>query len=44
MGEQTIWCWIKEHIGSTGFRVFLWSVSMTQDEYFNFLEGQWSQR
>lgn len=35
MGKQTFFQWVKEKIGGIGFRVFLWSIEMTQDEYIS---------
>lgn len=40
MDKETAWQWIKEKIGGIGFRVFLWSVGMTQDEYLAAIEQQ----
>ena len=40
MGEATLWSWIKEIIGGWAFRIFLWSASMTEDEYFTFIYNQ----
>lgn len=37
MGKQTFLEWLREWIGGIGFDVFLWSVRMTPDEYFEAL-------
>ena len=42
MGEITLLQWMKEIIGNISFRIFLWTINKTQDEYFNrFLERIW---
>jgi hypothetical protein len=38
MGEETILDCIRDWIGSVAFRVFLWSVRMTQEQYFKAVE------
>lgn len=35
MGDFTFFQSIKLWIGDLGFRIFLWSISMTQNEYLN---------
>jgi hypothetical protein len=35
MGKQSFLSRLKEWIGGIGFRVFLWSINCTQDEYLD---------
>ena len=37
MGEMTLLDILRNYIGSIGFKIFLWSIKMTQDEYINSL-------
>ena len=37
MGKQSFLDRIREWIGGIGFRVFLWSIKCTQDEYIEML-------
>ncbi len=44
MDEQTILEKIKELIGKVAWRLFLWSISMTQEEYLTAIYKQESSR
>lgn len=33
MGKRTIWSWVRGIIGGLGWKVFIWSLPMTEDEY-----------
>jgi nitrogen fixation-related uncharacterized protein len=37
MGKQTLLGYLREWIGGIGFRVFLWSIRSTQDEYIEMI-------
>jgi nitrogen fixation-related uncharacterized protein len=37
MGQPTLLDKIREFIGGIGFRVFLWSINSTQDEYIEMI-------
>jgi hypothetical protein len=37
MGKQPLLSRMKEWIGGIGFRVFLWSIGATQDEYIEMI-------
>jgi len=40
MGEITLLQWMKEIIGNISFRIFLWTINKTQDEYFTMIYNQ----
>jgi hypothetical protein len=37
MGRQTLCDRLREWLGGIGFRVFLWSINATQDEYIEMI-------
>jgi nitrogen fixation-related uncharacterized protein len=37
MGKQTLFDRLREWVGGVGFRVFLWSIRATQDEYIEMI-------
>ena len=37
MGKQLLIERIRESIGSIGFKIFLWSIKMSADEYFDMI-------
>jgi hypothetical protein len=37
MGKQSLLEWLREWVGGFGFRVFLWSIRATQDEYIEMI-------
>lgn len=40
MGKHTIFDKLREWIGSLGFGVFLWSIKMSQEQYWNVIYRQ----
>ena len=40
MGKLTLWEKLKEGVGGVAFKVFLWTISMTKDEYFDAIYKQ----
>ena len=44
MGKQSLLDRVREWIGGVAFRVFLWSIRMTQDQYIDaIVEEAWSE-
>ena len=37
MGKQSMLDRVREWVGGVGFRVFLWSIRATQDEYIEMI-------
>ena len=35
MGGRSIWEELKLRIGAVAFGIFIWSIKMTEDEYFD---------
>ena len=35
MGKLNIFEWLKEFIGGICFKIFIWSINMTDDQYWN---------
>lgn len=40
MGELNIWGKIKLRIGAVAFGIFIWSIGMTDEEYFDAIYEQ----
>jgi hypothetical protein len=40
MGELSIWKKIKLRIGAAAFGIFIWSMEMTDEEYFDAIYEQ----
>jgi hypothetical protein len=40
MGKRNIWEELKSRIGSLAFNVFIWSIEMTEEEYFDIIYEQ----
>lgn len=40
MGKRSIWKELKLRIGAVGFGIFIWSMEMTEDEYFEAIYEQ----
>ena len=40
MGEITMWEKTKEFIGGIAWEIFIWSISMSEDEYFECINQQ----
>ena len=40
MGELSIWKKIKLRIGAAAFSIFIWSMEMTDEEYFDAIYEQ----
>lgn len=34
MGEETIWEWIKDKIAGLAFKIFLWGIDKTKEQYW----------
>lgn len=39
MGEKNIFGKAKELIGSIGFCVFLWSMNLTEEQYYDYIHA-----
>lgn len=40
MGNKSIWKELKLRIGALAFGIFIWSIKMTEDEYFDAIYEQ----
>jgi hypothetical protein len=40
MGKRKIWEELKSRIGALAFGIFIWSIEMTEEEYFDVIYEQ----
>lgn len=40
MGTRSFWERLKSRIGAVAFNIFIWSIEMTDDEYFDIIYEQ----